>query len=116
MTVEALMNKPCTIIRRETSADRDEYGDEIREETTESTSCEIQQLGSNEPGDEAASTTYTLFLPADTQIDQDDGVVIDGHLYELTGVPDLVRNPRTQQDSHLEVILRRAAGADDLGS
>jgi hypothetical protein len=113
---EALMNLPCTVIRRETSAERDDYGDEIRDETTESTSCELQQLGSSEPSDEAASTTYTLFLPADVEIDQDDAVVINGHLYELAGTPDLIRNPRTQQDSHIEVSVRRAAGADDGGS
>jgi hypothetical protein len=114
--LSTLMNQTCTIIRRTTSVDRDEYGDEIRDETAVATTCEIQQAVSSEAGDEVASTTYRVFLPATTVIDQDDSIVVDGHTYELLGNPDLVRNPQTKSDSHIEVDVRRTAGADDTGS
>jgi hypothetical protein len=116
VSLTALMNQACTVIRRETSVDRDDYGDEIREEVATATVCELQQTSSTEPGDEVAETSFRVFLPATTNIDQDDSIVIDGHTYEVTGVPDLVRNPRTKADSHIEVAVRRAAGADDTGS
>lgn len=114
--LSALMNQDCTVIRRTTSSDRDEYGDEIRDETAVATTCEIQQASSNEAGDEVASTVYRVFLPAATVIDQDDSIVVDGHTYELIEQPDVVRNPRTKADSHIEVQVRRSAGADDVGS
>lgn len=116
MSISILMNQTCTVITRESSADRDDYGDEIREEVATSTVCELQQTSSTEPGDEVAETSFRVFLPAATTIDQDDSIVIDGHTYEVTGVPDLLRNPRTKLDSHIEVAVRRAAGADDTGS
>lgn len=116
MSISVLMNQDCTVIRRQTSESRDEYGDEIREETATATTCELQQASTAEAGDEVAATTFRIFLPASTTIDQDDTVIVDGHSYEVTGQPDLVRNPRTKLDSHIEVEVRRAAGADDTGS
>lgn len=116
MTLSSLMNLSCTVLSRTTSANTDAYGDEIRTETAVVTVCELQQVTSGEAPNEVATTTYRLFLPADTVIDQDDSVVIDGHHYEVTGQPNLHRNPRTGSDSHIEVEIRRSSGADDIGS
>lgn len=116
MTISSLMSLPCTVLARTTSASTDAYGDEIRTEAATVTVCELQQVSTGEPGDEVASTGYRLFLPANTAIDQDDSVVIEGQHYEISGKPNLLRNPRTGNDSHIEVEITRSGGADDTGS
>lgn len=116
MTISSLMNLSCTVLSRATSASTDAYGDEIRTETAAVTVCELQQVTTGEAGDEVASTSYRLFLPANTAIDQDDSVVIEGQHYEVSGRPNLHRNPRTGSDSHIEVEIVRSSGADDIGS
>lgn len=114
-----LLNRRCTIITRTASGDEDDYGNDLPGETVTETVCEIQQRQRDEPGDqgELSVTGWLLILPAGTLIRTGDSVVIDGgHEYEVVGDPWPLRNPRTQQESHIEASVRRTAGDEETGS
>lgn len=106
------LSLPCTILSRVTSGASDAYGDEIRTEVEADTFCELQHRGSQEGDDQVAGTSWLLILPAETEIDQDDGVLVEDVLYEVDGEPWKVRNPRTSVVSHIEARLIRTAGPD----
>lgn len=113
-----LLNRPCTIWRREASGTIDELGDETQDETATVTVCELQraaQRPSDEPplAGEFSSTVWTAFFPAGTDIDTGDRVEVDGRMYEMVGDPWPARNPRTQAESHVEATLKRTAGQED---
>ena len=117
MPLSTLLNRPCTIIRRSESEDLDAHFNPILEEVEVQTVCELQQQRRDEPGDhgELSDTRWLLILPAGTAIDTGDGVVVDGDTYEMVGDPWPARNPRTQEESHIEATLRRTAG-EETGS
>ena len=112
-----LLNLPCTITRRSTTAARNAKGKKILAETRVETVCylEKQQRRADEEPDgqaELSDTLWLLVLPVGTEIDNGDLVAVNGDEYELSGAPWTVRNPRTQADSHVEATLRRTAGPE----
>lgn len=102
-------------MRRSQSGTIDDYGDEVQDVTLIATLCELQQQQRSEDGEmgEASKDTWRLFFAAGESIDTGDAVELDGEVYELTGDPWLVRNPRTGSNSHIEATARRTAGAND---
>lgn len=115
MTLTALLNRTCTIIRRSESGSTDELGNEIPDEEAVETVCELQQRNRSEQGNqgEVSSTDWLLILPADTDIGTGDAVVVDEEVYEMVGDPWPARNPRTATESHVEASLRRVVGDED---
>jgi len=112
-----LLNLPCQITRRRASGVEDRYGNEIPTENTVSTVCELQgssQRVGNEPSghNDLSRTKWSIFLPAGTDVDSADLVIVDGQEYELDGDPWNVRNPRTQSESHVEATLIRTNSPD----
>jgi hypothetical protein len=107
-----LLNRPCQIVRRGPSGVEDEYGNEIAGETVVSTVCELQQDMAAEVAshEEMSKTRWRCFFPVSTDIDGTDRVIIDAEVYEVDGEPWAVRNPRTQQMSHVESRLVRVSG------
>lgn len=113
MTLDKLVNTPCTIIRRSDSSETDDYGNAIAGTAEVNTVCEVQQKarGENAEG-EPASADWLGIFPAGTTLDSDDVVEVDDlGRFEVIGAPWSARNPRTQQMSHLEATLRRTGGA-----
>lgn len=118
MTLTALLNRPMTIVRRSAGATADEFGNIIDVEVAEDVFGELQQQQRSEPvaEGELSDTRWILFLPAGTELGTGDAIVCDGHIYELVGNPWDVRNPRTQDESHVEATLRRTSTADEATS
>lgn len=110
MTIAKLLNLPCTITHRQEGDQHDTYGNDLDDETTTTTVCELQQRQRAETPNDIAGTTWALYLPAGTAIDAGDTVEIDGESYEVFGEPWPARNPVTQVVSHIEATARRTAG------
>jgi len=110
--ISNLLNRPCQIVRRGPSGVDDDYGNELAGETVVSTVCELQQDAATEIGthEDLSRTRWRCFMPVGTDIDGSDRVVIEAERYEVDGEPWSVRNPRTQQMSHVEVRLVRVSG------
>lgn len=114
--IEDLINRPCTIVRRSGGAE-DAYGNIIPVETTEETVFELQERQRTElqaQGEVAKSDWLGVFL-AETDLDSSDSVVDNetGQEFELVGQPWPVRDPLTQEESHVEASLQRVAGSGD---
>lgn len=115
MSLAMLMNRPCGLLRQTPSGEKDRFGNPKHTELLIGTVCELQQRQRTEPGDasELSVTTWALFLPAGTDVNTGDAIIIDGAEYEFIGDPWEARNPRTQEVSHIEATIRLAAAADD---
>ncbi len=113
----ALLNRSLTIVRRSPGS-TDGYGGEIAAETLVEAFGEMQQQRRDEaPAEgEVSDTRWLLVLPAGTDIDTGDAVIVDGQVFELVGAPWEARNPRTLAPSHVECTLRRTATADEESS
>lgn len=110
MSLQALLNRPCTITHRAPGTTTDQYGNLVQDVVADTTVCELQaQVGADE-ADGVITENWTLFLPAGTLIDGGDAVTVDGDTYEVQGAPWHARNPRTQAQSHVECRLRRTTG------
>lgn len=110
--LSTLINTPCTITRRSSSGETDDYGNESETETTVDTVCELQQRQRDEPGDqgELSDTDWVLFLLPTESIDTGDLITVSGMDFEMVGDPWPVRDPTTSTVSHLEASVRRTAG------
>lgn len=120
MTITNLINLPCQIVRRTPSGLEDDYGNEIPGETVVSTVCEFQKLPRSSDQEDAsrnelAESRWNVFFPAGTDVDSGDALIIGGTEYEVDGDPWDARNPLTDQVSHVELMAKRVAGADDDG-
>lgn len=115
MSLSALLNRPCAILRRTSSGERDRFGNPLHDELLVATVCELQQRQRAEPGhdSELSDTSWALFLPPGTDLNTGDVVLVDDARYELVGDPWEARNPRTQAMSHVEATVRLTAAADD---
>lgn len=120
MSVSQLLNRDCTVISRSFSGGEDAYGNEVPEEALVSTVCELQprareraQGERNDQG-EVSDDLYTAFFAPDEDLTTADAIVVDGFTYELVGSPWVARNPRSQVTTHIEVTVRRTAGAEDV--
>lgn len=117
MSTERLINRSCTVIRREASDEVTPYGDKVRDEVSVSTRCELQQRGRGEGEDDISDTRWlAIFLPSE-KIHAGYALIVDGETYEVEGEPWRARNPRTQVVSHIEATVRRTGGqGDEVGS
>lgn len=116
MPIDSLLTLPCTITRAAwDNVTVDEFGNPTLTTTSSSTVCELQQTRRDETTalGQLGEETWTLFLPADTDIGLADTVLADGHTYELFGPPWPVRHPRTGVESHIECTVRRTAGTGE---
>ena len=116
MTIASLLTLPCTIVRRSPTGTEDDYGNEIPGESTVSTLCELQQRQRGETEETVSDTSWLLVLPADTDVDSADVVIVAGKEYEMAGDPWVVRDPETGVLSHTEATVVRTAGAHDGGA
>jgi hypothetical protein len=117
--IDDLINRPCTIISRSESGDTDELGNDIADVNEVVTVCEVQQRRRDEPDahGEVSDTLWDGFFLAGTELTTADAVRPEGlGEFELVGDPWPVRDPLTQQESHVEATLRRVAGAEDADS
>jgi hypothetical protein len=110
MSLSLLLNRPCTIVGQVADGTVDEYGGELIAETRTDTVCELQQAQRSETDQEVVATRWTLFLPAGTQIDAGDRVIVETETFEVDGQPWPARNPRTGQESHIEATVVRTEG------
>lgn len=106
------------MIHRLPGATLDDFGNEIPEEESTETLCELQRIGTTEPAleGESSDSRSLLILPAGTLLATGDTVTIEGQDYELVGDPWRVRNPRLGRHSHVQATVRRTSGAEDEGA
>lgn len=106
MNATGLFNQDVTIVSRALST-RDKYGDQEFSETSTTVRGYVEQRQRSEQGadDAVERTEWLLMVPADTSIDADARVEVDGVQFEVVGPPWPVRNPRTRVTSHLEATL-----------
>lgn len=111
MPLSALLNRPCTIIRRTPSVTHDIYGNDVPTESTVDTVCEIQQTQRTEPptAAELGVTTYDVWLPIGTALGTGDALVVAGREYELIGDP-WVADSGSAAVHHVAATVRRTAG------
>lgn len=110
------LKRNVTIQRHADSGNIDDYGNEIPTVTTVEVLGELQQPSRSGARGEAegtiSQTDWILFLPANTPIDTNDVVVVDGQSFEVIGDPWNAFNPRTGEFEHVEASLRRTSGEE----
>ena len=104
MTVEALMQTPCTLLARTQDGPADEYGNPTWQEAEQETRCGIEQAGASEElGDAVQVTRWRVYLPADAPAEGWDVIrLANGTTLQLAGNAWPVRNFRTDEISHVE--------------
>ena len=106
-----LLNRPCVLHRPTGTVTEDAYGNSTATRVDVATVGELQQRRRDEPEGqgETSESDWVLFLPAGTEVTTADTVTVDplGD-FEFVGQPWPVRNPRTQQESHLECSVKKA--------
>lgn len=115
MSINRLLTRPCTIVSRRDSGERDEYNSPILTETRTDTVCDIQQSRSNEPpaqGELSVTGWKGFFLPT-AVLGTGDAVEVDADAYEVVGDPWNVWDPWRKRTSHLEASLKRVATAGE---
>lgn len=113
MTLSQLLNRRAWLVDREGTGKEDDYGNEETAPTRTETVCEVQQRRTDEVTEgEVSDAEWLGIFPAETELDTGDAVEVEGlGTFEVDGAPWPARNPRTQTESHVEVALRRVAGA-----
>jgi hypothetical protein len=112
MSLNQLLSLNCTIERR-TAGGEDDYGNDTVTVTPLDTVCELQQAKRDEPDSqgELSATDWRLYLPAGTDIDTSDTVIVNDLVFEVVGDPWQARNPRTRTLSHVEATVRKTGEA-----
>jgi hypothetical protein len=137
MSLADLINRPCTLRHRTGGTSVDGDGNEVPDWEEIETVCELQQrqFGGGENAEEISDTQWKAYLlpladlahlfgagtlgegafggDIDRVIRSGDELVVETTVFQVEGDPWQARNPRTRQESHIEVRLRRVAGADD---
>jgi len=103
--------KAVTVVSTTTA--RDKYGDSTAA-TTETTlaDCAIAPrfaTEGNDPRSAPVMVGLTVYMPADTAIDSDDLLRIDGKLWQVDGLPAEWRSPFTGWAPGVEVPVKRAS-------
>lgn len=109
MTIEHLLTRQATLLRRSPTGPADELGDPTWDVVAEPVACELQPAGSSEDHDDnVQSSSWRIFLPAScADLGGWDALELDGELYELTGDPGVEWSPRLRQVSHVEALVAR---------
>lgn len=116
MSLERLLNQPCTLVQRFEAGDTDEYGNEVPLEELVDSVCAIEQRSRAEPGGqgEVSATEWLALFPAGTVLGTDDAVVVDGlGTFELVGEPEAPTLAHSHRESHVEATLSLVKGAED---
>lgn len=114
-SITKLFKRSVTIQHHSESANLDVYGSDISKMEEIEVMGELQQRSRDEEEGTISQTNWLLFLPADTPIDTNDVVMVDGDSYEVIGDPWHAFNPRTGEHAHVEVSLRRTSGEETAG-
>lgn len=114
MSLEDLINRPCTLIRETASGERNAAGNETTETVEVETVCEYQPRSTSEnPQSVTRSTDVVYFLPGE-EVSSGNEIVIPGEgRFRVEGKPARRRNPRTREPAQVEVQVERIAGPDD---
>lgn len=112
-----LLNRTCVIKSRSASLTGaiDAFGNEVPDEVTVNTVCELQQRQRREhdqEGEVADDLWDCFFLPG-TVLKTGDEVLVGGLAYEVVGTPWSAINPRSGVAHHIEASLRRTAGPEE---
>jgi hypothetical protein len=106
-----LMTMSCVVTHVERDAEAvDEYGNPLDAEEPETTTtrCYLAQSMRAEVGlAPVEKDRWTLYLPADVEIDADDSVACNGRDYQVIGDPWVVISPVTGASDHIEATLER---------
>lgn len=117
MSLDGLVNRPCTLVLRSESDERTELGNEVPDETLIETVWELQQKSRDEQPEEGevSDTRWDAFFLPGTDLTTADAVIdgLTGHVFEVFGESWPVRNPTTQEESHIQATVRRTAGSED---
>lgn len=116
MALSDLLTRPVQVVSQQSDDAIDEYGNEIPIERIETVQAFVQQQTTGEREGYVPTGNYLLVLPAGTEIQADDYVIIDNRRYTVSGDPDHVMNPRTRKEHHIECGLTRMAGGLEEGS
>jgi hypothetical protein len=106
------LRRQVTIQHHTESGNTDVYGTDIPTVVEVNTVGELQQRSRDEAEGAISQTDWRLYLPAETPIDTNDVVQIDGQTFEVVGDPWQAFNPRTGEWEHVEVSLRRTSGEE----
>jgi hypothetical protein len=136
MPLADLINRPCVLRHRTGGSTVDGDGNEVPEWEEIETVCELQQapVGRGENAEEISDTQWKAYLlplvdlarlfgdgdlgegafaTIDKAVRSGDELIVEGTVFQVEGDPWQARNPRTRQESHIEIRLRRVAGAAD---
>lgn len=114
MSLSTLMSRPCTIIRRTSDGDEDDFAPRGPVESYIDTVCEIQQAVRTEPMDAGnlSLTSWMVYMPVDTELDSSDALLIDGMgEFEVIGQP-WRADTGSPAVHHLEATVRRTRGPE----
>lgn len=114
MPITTLLNRVCTLVYRTEDGTPDAFGNPTIDIVSLQSVCELQQRQRDDRtvAGEVTTTSWAVYLPAATDLDDLAAVIVDGYVYELDGPPWAARNPRTQTVSHVEATAVRAAGSE----
>lgn len=113
MSLTSLMVHDVTVVRAGSVETR--YGDDVKDW---SAATETTVKGWVSQGDrvedvdsrEAQSRSFTVFLPADTDVTGLDRLVWEGLTLEVVGPPNWAWNPRMNAVHHIELTAREVTG------
>lgn len=116
MSLETMINRPCTLIRETASGKRNAAGNETTEKVEVETVCEYQQRSTREnPESVTRSADVVYFLPHE-EVSSGNEIVIPGEgRFRVEGQPARRRNPRTMASAQVEVQVERIAGPEGEG-
>jgi len=108
-TIDHLLTRQATLLRRTPTGPADELGDPTWEVVAEPIVCELQPAGSSEDhGDNLQTSQWRVFLPASAaDVGGWDALELDGETYELAGDPGIHWHPRLGAVDHVEATLVR---------
>lgn len=106
MSIRRLLNQPLTVYPAVKTVDS-YHNEVIGLGDPVAVNGLLQQLSSTEylTDRDTTVTQWTVFLPAGTAVDPQSQVVYMGQTFQVTGLPEMVWNPRSQKVSHIEAKL-----------
>lgn len=116
--MNALINRPATLIRRTESGETDDYGNDIPNEDPVEIVAEVQQQDRSEPSQhpDVSNSNWLAFFQPGTVVHAADSLIVDGVEYEVLGEPWPVRDPLSTLGDHIEATVRRVAGDEEGAS
>ena len=120
MSIARLISRPCTIVRRHDTTERDGHGVPVAGEGLVETAWELQQQRTSEAVDkeDLTDTLWNAFFRVGEEIAAGDSVIdgLDEHEYVVHGDPEVIRSPFNGRLSHIEAKVARTAVSTGSGS